>query len=111
VRSRTRSDILDWTGRTTLQELSALLSMCTAIVTNDSGPMHVAQAVKIPVISIFGPTDPARCGPWLGEVEPLQVGLDCMKCYRKSCWHLSCMQQLKPDAVVERLSSCIGNIQ
>jgi len=108
VKSMMTSNPLDFTGETTLPELAALISRCEILVTNDSGPMHIAQAVGTPVVSVFGPTDPARCGPWLSETEPLQAGIDCIKCYRKSCWHLRCMRQVTSESVIRVARSCLG---
>jgi heptosyltransferase-2 len=108
VKARMKTEALDFTGRTSLSELAALLKQCRLIVTNDSGPMHMAQALGVPVVSIFGPTDPGRCGPWGGGCEPVQASLDCIKCYRKTCWHLSCMRSVGADQVVDRSLSCIS---
>ena len=54
---------LDLTGKTEIAELPALLSRCTTFVGNDSGAMHVAAAVALPVVAVFGPTDPHRTAP------------------------------------------------
>jgi len=98
---------LDFTGETTIDELAALLARCEVLVTNDSGPMHIAHAVGTPTLPIFGPTDPQRSGPWLGKIEPLQAGLDCVKCYRKRCWHLNCMKYLSSEEVAKATQACI----
>ncbi len=109
VKRSSKRQIIDFTGETSLQELAALLSRCRMLVTNDSGPMHMARAVNTPVLPIFGPTDPARCGPWLGEIEPLQNALDCIKCYRKTCWHMTCMRKLDGQTVLRKAQECLGN--
>lgn len=51
-------------GRTTLEELIAAIAKCDVFITNDSGPMHVAQAVGTPLVALFGPTDVSTTGPW-----------------------------------------------
>jgi len=107
VLAGTSAEILDLTGRTSLKELAALFSRCDAAISNDSGPMHLANAVGTPVVSIFGPTDPERCGPWLGKIPPIQADNDCSKCYRKRCWHLTCMQKVTSEEVMESLGECI----
>jgi ADP-heptose:LPS heptosyltransferase len=98
---------MDFTGETTLDELAALLASSKCVVTNDSGPMHIAQALGMSVVSIFGPTDPGRCGPWLGKVEPFEASIDCAKCYRKTCWHLTCMKRVSAEDVLKRALKCI----
>jgi ADP-heptose:LPS heptosyltransferase len=57
---------LDWTGRTSLAELGALFARSALLLTNDSGPMHLAAALGTPVLAIFGPTNPGRTGPYSG---------------------------------------------
>jgi heptosyltransferase-2 len=109
VKSEMKSQALDFTGRTSLHELAALLSRCDVLVTNDSGPMHIGHAVGVPTVSVFGPTDPARCGPWLGKIEPVQADLDCIRCYRKRCWHLTCMHLLDEKTIEEAALGCIRN--
>jgi lipopolysaccharide heptosyltransferase II len=99
---------VDLTGKTTLDDLAALLARSRCLITNDSGPMHIAHAVSTPVVAIFGPTDPARCGPWLSPIEPLQASVDCAKCYRKTCWHLTCMREITAEAVLTTAQACIS---
>ena len=55
---------LDLTGRTSLPQMVEILRQCRVVVTNDTGPMHVAAALGKPVVGIFGPTNPARTGPY-----------------------------------------------
>ncbi len=106
VKAAMKTGALDLTGETTLEELAALLERCEVLVTNDSGPMHMAHALGVPVVSIFGPTDPKRCGPWQGAIKPIQVDIDCIRCYRKSCWHLSCMRGVNSKSVIEAVKNC-----
>ncbi|HEX9745847.1 MAG TPA: lipopolysaccharide heptosyltransferase II [bacterium] len=105
VESMVNFPLLNLTGQTSLKELAALFSICRFVVTNDSGPMHIAQAVGSKVISIFGPTDPRRCGPWMSENSPIQAEIDCIRCYRKSCWHMSCMKKIATDQVLDAARS------
>ena len=108
VKSLMKSESLDLSGETTLPELAGLLSLCDLLVTNDSGPMHIGQAIGTKVISIFGPTDPERCGPWMCEIEPVQMDIDCAKCYLKRCFHQTCMNDLSKNIVINRITKCIG---
>ncbi len=107
VKARMKTRPLDFTGETTIDELAALLARCEILVTNDTGPMHIAHALGTPTLPVFGPTDPQRCRPWLGKIAPLQAELDCVKCYRKRCWHLSCMKNLGPEEVAQAALACI----
>lgn len=62
------SSVLNFTGQTTLPQLVELLRRCDLFITNDSGPMHIAAALGRPLIALFGPTDPAKVGPYGGHL-------------------------------------------
>jgi ADP-heptose:LPS heptosyltransferase/O-antigen/teichoic acid export membrane protein len=62
---------VDVTGRLTLSETAALMAQCDVFITSDTGPMHMAFALDVPTVAIFGPTDPRRVGP-LGEEARLR---------------------------------------
>ena len=72
-------------GKTTVRELMALLKRCHMLLTNDTGPMHVAAAFGVPVVAIFGPTDPAATAPagMNHVVVTAQVG--CSPCLLRAC--------------------------
>jgi lipopolysaccharide heptosyltransferase II len=72
--------------RTSLKQLAAILKRCTALVTNDSGPMHIAAAVGTPVVAIFGPTNPKLQGP-VGDYHIVvrNERIDCLGCNLTKC--------------------------
>jgi len=72
-------------GETSLLELIALMRRSSLLITNDSGPMHLANALGLPVVAIFGPTNPRRTGPYWGEYLVVRRQLPCMPCYLKRC--------------------------
>jgi heptosyltransferase-2 len=72
-------------GSTTIREAMAVLSWCRHLVTNDSGPMHVAAALGIPVTAIFGPTDPRATRPIGEHVTILQRAVECAPCRYRDC--------------------------
>ena len=88
---------------TTLGQLGALLKRCSIVVSNDSGPMHIAAAVGTPVLGIFGPTDPLLQGPY-GDTHVVvrNEGLDCLGCNLTSCpiGH-PCMLGLSVETVLQ----------
>ena len=88
--------------KTSLLQLAALISRCTVLVTGDTGPLHMAIALGIPTVSIFGPTDPKRFGPLTSEHVVLEEQLDCRPCHKMQCpqKHLSCLYSLSPDRVI-----------
>lgn len=98
-----------------LKELGAILRKCTMLVTNDSGPMHIAAAVGTPVVAIFGPTNPQLQGPVGAEHEIVQhKELLCLGCNYTECpIGNPCMEELSVDDVFTaavRLSERIPNL-
>lgn len=94
----------DLAGKTTLAEMIEWIRLSTLVVTNDSGPMHVAAALAKPVVAIFGPTEPCLTGPdgQLGHV--LQAKLPCVPCMKDRCHHwprLECLHVITPAMVHE----------
>lgn len=89
--------------RTSLKQLGAILKRCDLVVTNDSGPMHIAAAVKKPVVAIFGPTDPLLQGPVGLQNEIVRnERLDCLCCNYTDCpIGNPCMLELRVDEVLE----------
>jgi ADP-heptose:LPS heptosyltransferase len=93
---------------TTLPQLAALLKRCSIVVSNDSGPMHIAAAVGTPVLGIYGPTNPLLQGPYGGNHEVVRrEGLTCLGCNLTACpiGH-PCMLDLSVEevlAAVDRL--------
>lgn len=97
--SMTKSNPLNLSGKTSLLQLSALLKKADLLITNDSGPMHIASAVGTPVVAIFGPTRPVRTGPYGNSHVVLQSGLPCANCLKKRCSDLKCMESITVDEV------------
>jgi heptosyltransferase-2 len=81
-------------------QLAAAISHCSVVVTNDSGPLHLATALAVPSVSIFGPTDPART-VIPGASRVLQSPVSCQPCYRRDCplRHHRCMTEIAVDDV------------
>jgi heptosyltransferase-2 len=81
-------------------ELAAAISQCAAVITNDSGPLHVATALAIPSVSVFGPTDPERT-VIPGATRVIRRTLACQPCYQRECplGHHRCMADVPVDEV------------
>jgi heptosyltransferase-1 len=92
-------------GRTTLRQLAALIETAGVVVTADSTPMHLAAALGRPLAALFGPTNPARTGPYGRGADVLRLGLECSPCYLKrlkECpYDHACMRDLSVEAVLE----------
>jgi heptosyltransferase-2 len=97
--------VLNLAGRTGLRELCAVAKACTVVLTNDTGPMHVAAAVGTPVVALFGSTDPALTGPGLPGQAAHRVfccGAPCAPCFRRVCpLDGRCLTNIKSQEVVE----------
>jgi len=96
---------LDLTGRTSLAEMVEWIRAGSLLVTNDTGPMHVAAALNKPLVALFGPTEPRRTGPYQQLGQVIQRSLPCVPCLKDSCANprpLECLQSITPDLVVAR---------
>jgi len=89
--------------RLTLQELGGLLSLCNLLVSNDTGPMHLAAAIGTPVVAVFGSTDPRLSGPYAASAEVISRHEDCSPCgiQKLACTHRRCLTELAVDDVYE----------
>jgi heptosyltransferase-2 len=95
---------LDLTGKTQIAELPALLSRCSAFLGNDSGAMHVAAAVGLPVVAVFGPTDPFGTAPVSPRCTIVQDKPYCSPCFLRRCpTDHRCMTAVAPEAVSKPL--------
>lgn len=92
---------LDLTGKTSLSEAMALIEKCDLFITNDSGLMHVAAALDVPLIAVFGSTNSITTGPSNQNSRIVQVPLECSPCLRPECpkGHLDCMDQISVEMV------------
>ena len=90
---------------TDLRELATLLRHAALFLGCDSGPAHLAAALRIPCVSVFGPTDPARNGPYGPRSTSVELAprLDCQPCWRRTCSRgdFACLERLDADRVVE----------
>jgi lipopolysaccharide heptosyltransferase I len=89
------------TGQTTLRQLVALLRRAALVIANDSGPMHIAAALNRPLVTIFGPTNPLRTGPYGRDDSVVRLDIPCSPCYSRKCSHISCMKWLNIEPVLE----------
>lgn len=90
------------TGKTTVRELAGVIAQADLFISNDSGPMHLANALKVPVIVIFGPTDPQITGPYQKPSLVFKKDVPCWPCsYRECPFEHQCMTQILPAKVYE----------
>jgi len=104
LRTLTNSPFIDLTGAVPLGILPALLSKATVMITNDSGPMHIAAALGVPVAAIFGPTSEVRTGPYGAGHRVLTGPVPCRPCFSRVCRHtpdMECLHLVTPNDVAE----------
>ena len=91
------------TGKTTLRQLAAVLSLADLCVTNDSGPMHMANALGIPTVAVFGPTDPEATRPFQPPSVFIQKKVPCWPCAYRDCpFDHRCMLNISAEEVFEQ---------
>ncbi len=104
LRAVAGSPFIDFTGKIPLSCLPAFLSKAALLITNDSGPMHIAAAVGCRVIALFGPTSEVRTGPYGSGHQVLTKPVPCRPCFSRVCRHepeLECLRRIEPGEVVE----------
>ena len=99
--------IHNWCGDTSLDEAIALIGMSKAVVSNDSGLMHIAAALKTPQIAIFGSSDPAHTPPLSDKAKVIWLNLPCSPCHKRECplGHLQCLNDILPAQVLATLNT------
>lgn len=97
--------VVDLAGATTLAQAMALISRADAVVSNDSGLLHVASAFNRPVLALYGPTDPLHAPPFSDVSTSLYLGLECAPCRQRECplQHHKCMRDMVPEVVWQAL--------
>ena len=101
-----REEVTNLAGQTSLAEAIDLMSAAGAVVSNDSGLMHVAAALNRPLVAIYGSTSPQFTPPLAEQVEIVRLGIECSPCFERPCrfGHYNCLRELKPRPVVEALA-------
>jgi len=94
-------EVINLAGKTSVIELKEVLAGSKAVVSCDTGPMHMAVALGKDVVALFGPADPRRTGPFSGPV--IQKGLPCVPCNKSNCKDLICMKEITPEDVIKSL--------
>lgn len=94
--------VINLAGKTTLQELVCCISLLQGMISNDSGPMHIASALKIPLIAIFGSTSPILTGPYNGG-KVIESNLSCSPCFKRVCkkHDTKCLKNILPETLYQ----------
>jgi heptosyltransferase-1 len=94
--------VVNLAGKTSLVEMGGWFSRMDLVVVNDSGPLHMAAALGVPVVTMFGPTDPRRTGPYGGGRMVISTDVACRPCYDRVCKfpEVECMTRISTDTVL-----------
>jgi heptosyltransferase-2 len=93
--------IFNWCGETSLDEAIAIIGICSNMVSNDSGLMHIGAALQVPQVAIFGSSDPNHTPPNSAKAIVISLHLPCSPCHQRECplGHLNCLNQISAEQV------------
>lgn len=101
------SQVVDLAGVTSLRQLAALISLCDVLLTNDSGPMHIADAVGTPIVALFGSTNENLTGP-SNKSGVIHKHVECSPCYQRVCpIDFRCMKRIETEEVYQKIISLL----
>lgn len=101
VVNSSKGNAISIAGKTNIKELIEIMRKAKFVVSNDSGPMHIAAALGVPVFAIFGPTNPLRTGPYGKGHIIIRKGVECSPCYKRSCRDIKCMEMIGVKEVAD----------
>lgn len=100
--------VIDLAGKTTLRELIAFIQACDIFLTNDSGPMHIASALGVRLLALFGSTSDVATGPYAGG-KVIHKHVPCSPCYRRECpIDFRCMKRIEVKEVYQQLEDLLN---
>lgn len=99
-----KHEVVDLSGKLSLDDLTYLISRLDLLVTNDSAPMHIGAATRTPLVALFGPEDPLLMGPYTGTdlFRVIHKDVPCRPCVASRCEHVHCLDLIEPEEVVEK---------
>lgn len=101
IQAHSSGKAISMAGQTNLKELLSLMRGAKIVIANDSGPMHIAAACGVPVVAIFGPTNPVRTGPYGTNHLVIKSDIPCSPCYKRKCKTLKCLNDISVAQVSE----------
>ena len=105
--AQSNSNVLNLCGQTSIEDAVDLMSTVDIAIANDSGLMHVAASVNVPLVSIYGSTSPGYAPPLTDKGQIEWLGLECAPCRQRECplKHLNCLNQINPERVIKHIEA------
>ncbi len=110
VQASMREEAVNLCGKTDLRGLMALMKRCRLFITNDTGPMHIAAALEVPTLAVFGSTDPVATGPAGKRARVAKALVNCSPCLKRTCplKHYLCMERVSAKTVLAAAREMMG---
>lgn len=106
VKEQLQGPVVDLVGRTSLRQALGLMSQLNLLVTNDSGLMHAAAALSVPLVALFGSTDPGATGPFTSRATVIRHLQPCSPCFKRTCEEgYTCLTAISVDEVTAAAGS------
>mgnify|MGYP003890122881 FL=1 len=101
----TKNKVINLIGKTKLEEVIDVMSLCQSFLSNDSGLMHVAASLNIKQVAIFGSSDPKKTPPLSRHAKLAYLDLSCSPCFERICplQHTNCLKNIKPSEIIKKL--------
>ncbi len=102
--------ILNLCGQTELTDAIDIMAHANAVISNDSGLMHLAAALNKPLVAVYGATSPSFTPPLNAQAKIIQIPVDCGPCFQRQCpeQHHRCMHDLSPQQVISQLDNLLA---
>lgn len=112
IKKRMEKEPLDFIGTFSVRQMAAFLKQCSLLISPDSGPVHVANALGLPMVVLFGPGEYDRYRPYANreKVREIKKSVDCAPCFKKNCDNQICMDQISSQEVFEAARQLLGKI-
>ncbi len=94
--------------QSSIKQLAAIIKSCDLFVGSDTGPTHLAAALEVPVVGLYGPSDPERNGPYGTKNIIIQKDIPCISCWKRKCAKIDCMKNISVDEVFEACIKLLG---
>lgn len=111
IASAMQAPVLNLIGKTSVRQMMSLIDAASLMITNDSGPMHVAAAFKVPIVAIFGPTNHTTTSPFTDDYRIVRNNVECSPCMLRECpIDHRCMDRVTVDDVMKAVRSFLLEI-